>query len=103
MVLRHPLFAICAVAFLAVAAGPIDAGTQSARAAGTYHKCGTFRFKGKHALFAHRYPCRRARVKARYVLAHRHAPPHWKCSLAELKSGFAACHRRRRSWEFVPA
>lgn len=96
--------ALCAVMVVAVsAAGQIDPGAQRAQAAAAYRKCGSFRFKGKHALFARHYPCSRAKRKARYVLAHHHAPPHWKCSLAELGSGFAACHRDSRSWEFVPA
>jgi hypothetical protein len=103
MTLGRRLLVLCTVMFLVVpVAGLIDAGARSARAA-PCHKCGTFRFKGKHALFAHHYLCSRAKRKARYVLAHRHAPPHWKCSLAELASGFAACHRNGRSREFVPA
>ena len=69
----------------------------------TYKKCGVFRFKGKHALFVSHYPCAKAERKAKYVLRHRHRPPHWKCSLSELSSGFAACHRHRHRWEFVPA
>jgi hypothetical protein len=96
-------FLLSVAVFVLVAGVQIDAEAHDARAAVPYHKCGSFRFRGKHALFAHRYPCRQAKRKARYVLAHRHAPPHWKCSLAELGSGFAACHRSRRSWEFVPA
>jgi hypothetical protein len=96
-------FALSVAVLVLFAGVQIDGATQTARAAAPYHKCGSFRFRGKHTLFAHRYPCRRAERKARYVLAHRHAPPHWKCSLAELGSGFAACHRSRRSWEFVPA
>jgi len=77
-------------------------GPGTAKADFTYKKCGVFRYKGKHVLFTHRYPCRKAERKARYVLRHRRNPPHWKCSLAELSSGFAACHRGRRAWEFVP-
>lgn len=104
MTFRRHLTALCSVVFLFIAAGGLlDARTQSAGAAGPYHECGTFRFKGKHALFSHHYPCSRAKGKARYVLTHRHAPSHWRCSLAELASGFAACHRNGRSWEFVPA
>jgi hypothetical protein len=76
--------------------------TSEVATAFTYKKCGSFRFKGKHVLFAHRYPCAKAKRKAKYVLRHRHSPPHWTCSLAELSSGFAACHRGRRAWEFVP-
>lgn len=95
------LLSVC-TAVLVLVAG-VQTGAQHAQAAAPYRKCGSFRFKGRHALFAHHYPCSRAKRKARYVLAHRHAPPHWKCSLAELASGFAACHRNGRSWEFVPA
>lgn len=69
----------------------------------TYKKCGVFRYRGKHALFARRYPCGKAQRKARFVLRHRRRPPHWKCSLAQLRSGFAACHRGHHAWEFVPA
>lgn len=98
---RFALFAVVLV--IVSAAQQTDPGTESARAAAPYRKCGSFRFKGEHALFAHHYSCSRAKRKARYVLAHRHAPPHWKCALAELASGFAACHRNGRSWEFVPA
>jgi hypothetical protein len=90
--------AVLALGGTSVAAGPAG----QARAGFTYKKCGAFRYKGKHLLFTHRYPCRKAERKARYVLRHRHRPPHWTCSLAELSSGFAACHRGRRAWEFVP-
>ena len=96
---------ICAlaVATLVLAIGaPIDSGPTDARAGFNYKQCGTFRFKGKHALFTHRYPCRKAKRKARYVLKHRHSPPHWSCSLAELSAGFAACQRGKRAWEFIP-
>jgi len=87
---------------LAFASAEASTTAQSSRA-DTYKKCGVFRFKGKHALFAHRYPCLKAKRKAKYVLRHRHRPPHWKCSLAQLRNGFAACHRGERAWEFVPA
>lgn len=104
MTFKRSLVFLCSLALLlVVTSGPVHAGTQSARAAAPYHKCGNFRFRGKHALFARHYPCSRARRKARFVLAHRHAPRHWKCSLAELAHGFAACHRDVHSWEFVPA
>jgi|GEM_PF-6263687 len=82
----------------ALGVGVLDA----AQADFTYKKCGAFRYKGKHLLFTHRYPCRKAKRKAKYVLRHRHRPPHWTCSLSELSSGFAACHRGHRAWEFVP-
>ena len=81
----------------------ICAVPAAAYAGSYYHKCGVFKYKGRHALFAHSLSCRKAKHKARYVLKHRHRPPHWKCSLAELSSGFAACHRKKRAWEFVPA
>lgn len=86
---------IAAVCFAAALDAP-EAGAY------TYKKCGTFRYKGKHALFTHRYPCAKAKRKAKYVLRTRHSPPRWKCSLAQLSSGFAACHRGKRAWEFVP-
>jgi hypothetical protein len=76
--------------------------TSQTRTTNTYKKCGVFKFKGKHALFVLHYPCDKARKKAKYVLRHRHRPPHWKCSLSELSSGFATCHRHRHRWEFVP-
>lgn len=76
--------------------------TSEADAQFTYKKCGGFKFKGKHLLFTHRLPCAKAERKARYVLRHHHGPPHWKCELAQLSSGFAACHRGKRAWEFVP-
>ena len=90
-------FVVALCASLLQVAAPGQAGAEV-----TYKKCGSFRLKGKHVLFAHRYPCAKAKRKAKYVLRHRRNPPHWKCSLAELSSGFAACHRGRRAWEFVP-
>lgn len=81
---------------------PGPAASTEAKGNFAYRKCGAFRYKGKHLLFTHRYPCRKAKRKAKYVLRHRHRPPGWSCSLAELSNGFAACHRGRRAWEFVP-
>lgn len=98
--LRAFLVSALAIALCAAVAGPAASG--AARPQVTYKKCGAFRYKGKHVLFTHKLPCAKAERKARYVLRHRRHPPHWKCSLAELSSGFAACHRGRRSWEFVP-
>lgn len=89
---------IAAVCVSAVGAG----AAPEVASAYTYKPCGSFRFKGRHDLFTHRFPCAKAKRKAKYVLRHRRNPPHWKCSLAELSSGFAACHRGRRAWEFVP-
>lgn len=76
--------------------------TTDADAGFTYRKCGTFEYRGKHLLLTHRFPCAKAERKARYVLRHHRRPPHWRCSLAELPNGFAACHRGKRAWEFVP-
>lgn len=88
---------------LALGATAVGLSTLGAAEADfNYKKCGTFRYKGKHLLFTHRYPCRKAKSKAKYVLRNRHRPPHWTCSLSELPNGFAACHRGRRAWEFVP-
>lgn len=99
---RLQAFLIAAVV-LALAATAVAVGTTGeAKADFTYKKCGTFRYKGKHLLFTHRYPCDKAKRKAKYVLRHRHRPPHWTCSLSELSNGFAACHRGHRAWEFVP-
>jgi hypothetical protein len=93
---------VLVIAF-AVGATAVGAGAPgAAKAEFTYQKCGAFRYKGRHLLFTHRYPCQKAKRKAKYVLRHRHRPPHWTCSLSELSSGFAACHRGRRAWEFVP-
>jgi hypothetical protein len=94
---------VIAVAICALAAwGGASSAPTDADAAFSYKKCGSFKYKGKHTLFTHRYPCRKAKRKARYVLKHRHRPPHWSCSLAELSSGFAACQRGKRAWEFTP-
>lgn len=80
-----------------------SAPASHARGTVTYKKCGAFKYKGRHALFVSHYPCGKAERKAKYVLRRRHRPPHWKCSLSELSSGFATCHRHRHRWEFVPA
>jgi hypothetical protein len=98
--LRVVLVAVIVAVLCAGAAGL--ATTPRVEADYAYEKCGTLRFKGKHLLFAHRFPCGKAKRQAKFVLLHRHGPPHWKCSLAELRNGFAACHRGRRAWEFVP-
>jgi hypothetical protein len=95
--------AALAIAVVAIAVVAIAGGAPGADARSYYRKCGVVKFKGRHALFTHRYPCRKAKRKARYVLKHRRRPPHWKCTLAELPNGFAACHRKKRAWEFVPA
>lgn len=96
---------ICVIASLtfALASGvSIYSVPTDAHAGFNYKRCGTFRFKGKHALFTHRYPCRKAKRKATYVLKHGHSPRHWSCSLSELSSGFAACQKGKRAWEFTP-
>lgn len=90
------------VALVLVSTLQLDRTPTNANAAFDYRKCGTFKFKGKHALFTHRYPCKKAKGKARYVLEHRRKPPHWHCSLAELSAGFAACQSNKRAWEFTP-
>jgi len=83
----------------------IGLGTLSAGAgASSYYKsCGTFKYKGKHKLFKHKYECHKAKRKAKYVLKHHHAPPHWRCSLDEMNNGYAACQKHKHGWEFVPA
>jgi hypothetical protein len=100
---RTSVVVVLAVGMTASFATAQSAPTSHALRTVTYKKCGVFKFKGKHALFVNRYPCEKAEGKAKYVLRHRHHPPHWKCSLSELSSGFATCHRHRHRWEFVPA
>jgi hypothetical protein len=95
--------ATAAAALVLLLAVQIDGAPTNAYAGFYYKKCGVMKFKGRHVLFTHRYPCRKAKRTAKYVLRHRHRPPHWNCSLAELSSGFAACKRGKRAWEFTPA
>lgn len=102
MIRRLPVVLVAVLALAIAATGVIVGTSGEAKADFTYKKCGAFRYKGKHLLFTHRYPCRKAKRKAKYVLRRRRRPPHWTCSLSELSSGFAACHRGHRAWEFVP-
>ena len=50
---------------LALLVVQVDRAPESARAAFTYHKCGSFWFKGRHTLFTHKYRCAKAQRKAK--------------------------------------
>jgi hypothetical protein len=78
-------------------------GQPVARASGYYEPCGTLSFKGSHKLEHHVVSCAKASRKATYVLKHHGAPAGWKCSLSNLRSGYAACARGQKAFALFPA
>jgi hypothetical protein len=78
-------------------------GRTVAQASGYYEPCGTLSFKGSHKLEHHVVSCAKTSRKATYVLKHHGAPAGWKCSLSNLKSGYAACARGQKAFALFPA
>ena len=103
---KRAVVATIAIAFALSLFGAWGAGALAAPTAAPssyYEPCGKLTFKGTHELFQHVMSCGKATRKSKFVLKNHAAPKGWKCSLSNLRNGYAACSRGQKAFALFPA